>query len=146
MKKCTKCGIEKPVEMFWKDKSKKHGHCAVCKSCKTVVYSIYRKKNGYDKKRYQKHKESERERHLVRKYGITLVEYNQMYRKQNGKCAICGKEQINSFDVDHNHKTGEVRGLLCTNCNRMIGHANDSPERLNKGAEYLLSRKSRRSL
>lgn len=62
--------------------------------------------------------------HLKRMYGITLEEYNQMKQEQNGKCAICSceekfkqNEKIKNLCVDHDHKTGEIRGLLCHRCN-----------------------------
>lgn len=88
----------------------------------------------------------ERERHLIRKYGLTLMDYQEMYDSQGGCCAICRKVQRRAFDVDHNHATGEVRGLLCTNCNRMLGHAGDSVVNLRAAADYLESfPKSRRS-
>ena len=75
------------------------------------------------------------------------MDYQEMYHSQEGCCAICRKQQERAFDVDHNHATGEVRGLLCTNCNRMLGHAGDSAANLRAAADYLESfPKSRRSL
>ena len=141
MRRCTECGETKPLSEFWKDRSKKHGYSAKCKVCKTAIYNLYRKTNGYDKKRYWKNPDSEQERHLRRKYGITLSDYDEMFRSQKGKCAVCGIEHSGGkrFDVDHCHSTGVVRGLLCTNCNRMIGHANDDPQRLRSAAQYLES-------
>jgi hypothetical protein len=143
-KVCTGCGIEKPMTEYWKDRSKKHGYSAKCKECKKAIHKHYSRENGYDKVRYWKNPMAERERHLIRKYGITQSDYENMFNEQDGKCAICGKKQDKAFDVDHCHKTGEVRGLLCTNCNRMIGHAADSPDRLIAAADYLMTRKSRR--
>jgi adenine-specific DNA methylase len=146
MKKCTKCGKTKPLTEFWKDRSKKHGYSARCKPCKTAAHGIYRKVSGYDRIRYWRDPAGERERHLVRKYGITQANYDAMFKAQDGKCAVCRKEQARAFDVDHDHVTGMVRGLLCTSCNRMIGHAGDSSARLKAAAKYLQScRKSRRS-
>lgn len=147
MKQCTECGETKPLSEFWKDRSVKHGYCAKCKPCKTVIYNRYRKEKGYDKKRYWKNPDAEQERHLRRKYGITLLDYDEMFRSQEGKCAVCGVGHSGDkrFDVDHCHRTGAVRGLLCTHCNRMIGHANDDPQRLRSAAQYLeSSRKSAR--
>src|SRR4030042_5864910 len=60
------------------------------------------------------------------KYGITSNEYNELFEKQNECCAICGEHQSKfnkAFAVDHNHETGEVRGLLCQNCNNVLGHS-----------------------
>ena len=147
MRTCTTCHVEKPLTEFWKDRSKKHGYTAKCKPCKTVNFNAYRKAHGYDHRRYWKNPAGERERHLKRKYGVTLVEYARMLTAQGDACAICCRRQERAFDVDHDHLTQAVRGLLCTNCNRMIGHSADSPERLEAAAEYLRasSRKSRLS-
>lgn len=76
------------------------------------------------------------------KYGLTKDEYNQMIEKQNHRCLICGSEGDLSkphrpLYVDHNHITGKIRGLLCQNCNFMIGQARDDIEILEKGIRYL---------
>ncbi len=82
---------------------------------------------------------------LKSKYGLTIETYNVMLTAQNGVCAICknaetGKNangDIKPFSVDHNHITGEIRGLLCTQCNYMIGHCRESREVLLAGVAYL---------
>jgi len=79
---------------------------------------------------------------LMQNYNITEEQYDEMLKAQNGCCAICGTDKPTGkwkvFAVDHNHETGEVRELLCNECNRGIGLLKDSPERLTKAAEYLL--------
>lgn len=79
-----------------------------------------------------------------RLYGITLEDYNTLLLNQDGLCAICSKpESVNRVDtifslsVDHNHKTGEVRGLLCGKCNRALGNFFDSTELLQNAIKYL---------
>ncbi len=141
MRKCTECLVEKPLSHFDKDHRRKSGKKAKCKTCCNKIHGEYRRRTGYDKRRYWKNPAGERERHLIRKYGVTLADYEEMLRDQDGRCAVCGKIQERAFDVDHDHKTGKVRGLLCTSCNRMLGHSGDSPELLIAGADYL--RKSR---
>lgn len=77
---------------------------------------------------------------LKHDFDITLEQYNYMYIKQNGCCAICNKPQSSfkhALAVDHDHKTGKVRGLLCINCNLILGHSNDSIERLTQIIQYL---------
>jgi hypothetical protein len=79
---------------------------------------------------------------LHKKYGITLDFYNYMFSKQDGKCAICRSEDIGRknglhFLVDHDHKTKQVRGLLCHRCNLMLGSANDQTETLHRAIIYL---------
>jgi hypothetical protein len=77
---------------------------------------------------------------LLSKFGITEPEYNAKLIKQKNKCAICGtlQEKIKiRLCVDHNHKTGQVRGLLCRECNFMIGRSKESIAILNKAIKYL---------
>jgi hypothetical protein len=80
---------------------------------------------------------------LQREFGITLAEYNQMLVQQNGGCAICnrlpGKRRV---AVDHDHETGIVRGLLCTQCNQMLGLTRDSVTTLQSAIEYLSKRRT----
>lgn len=128
MKTCSKCG--KKVDKFQK-KSRR------CQSCRTAALKDYVKRSGYDKKRYWANPQGERERHYKRKYGVDLKGYNAMFEAQNGSCAICLRPATKTLDIDHNHATGEVRGLLCTNCNRMLGHAGDIPSVLENAAIYL---------
>lgn len=77
---------------------------------------------------------------LERTYGITAEEYEQILIQQNRVCWICGgtvKSRRGKLHVDHNHDTGEVRGLLCINCNRGLGNFRDSIELLKRAIEYL---------
>jgi hypothetical protein len=81
-----------------------------------------------------------RNKKLMEDFGITLEEYNAMFEDQGGCCAICGTHQDElpkNLSVDHDHETGEVRGLLCGHCNLTIGHARESPEILASAIEYL---------
>jgi len=149
---CTKCKSIKLPSAFWNDKRRRSGLTAWCKACKSSHQKELRKKDidkhrAREKRRYWDNKTSEQERHLVRKYGITFDDYDRMLSEQGGSCAICGlPEPTNKkLDVDHCHETGQVRGLLCTSCNRMLGHSGDRESVLIAAAEYLRSsRKSRR--
>lgn len=77
---------------------------------------------------------------LKSRYGITLEEYNMMLKNQGSVCAVCGGDNFgNTFHVDHNHTTNKIRGLLCNNCNTVLGHSKDSIEVLLKAIEYLKS-------
>ena len=71
-------------------------------------------------------------------YGITLVEYDQMIADQGGGCKICmeppGKKRL---AVDHDHKTGRVRGLLCLGCNTALGNVKDNPVLLRRLADHI---------
>jgi coenzyme F420-reducing hydrogenase beta subunit len=138
MKQCSRCKLTQPDDQFWIER-RRNKLGSRCKSCSREVAREWRAKNpDAEKKRYKLNRQSVRERHLVKKYGVSLAEYERMFTEQGGKCAICKKQQTRSFDVDHCHSTGQVRGLLCTSCNRMVGHAGDDPERLIAAAAYLV--------
>lgn len=83
-------------------------------------------------------------RYLTRTYGITLRDYEEMLKAQNSLCKICGGTGFKMKEhhdlllvVDHCHKTGVIRGLLCHNCNRGLGLFKDSPEALQAAKDYL---------
>ena len=75
------------------------------------------------------------------KYGLTLLDYDEMVKAQNGRCRICGTTASGIagevWAVDHDHITKRVRALLCSNCNAGLGLFGDSPERLRAAADYL---------
>lgn len=85
-------------------------------------------------------REKARERNLLRRYGITLEQYNELLKKQEEKCAMCDRHQDEfktRLAVDHNHVTGEIRGLLCNYCNhRVVGRHRD-PDLILKLYNYL---------
>jgi Recombination endonuclease VII len=73
---------------------------------------------------------------LVQKYGLTLDEYNRIWKEQDGKCAICGLE-LERVHIDHCHRRDHVRGLLCGHCNTGLGFFRDSTDSLILAAIYL---------
>lgn len=82
--------------------------------------------------------EDRRERNLRANYGLTIAAYEQMLKAQNSVCAICqGDNEKEHFSVDHDHLTGNVRALLCGNCNRGLGSFQDRPELTEKATAYL---------
>lgn len=81
-----------------------------------------------------------RESHLRLKYGLTPQEYEDILQAQNDSCWICGRHRSifkKNLCVDHNHKTGEVRGILCDYCNRRLVGRHTDPVLLRKIADYL---------
>jgi hypothetical protein len=83
--------------------------------------------------------ESKRDKYLYAKYGIGEREYQEMFLSQGGVCAVCNRppKPGKNMNVDHDHKTGEVRGLLCYYCNRrLVG--NNRPESVIKLVNYLM--------
>ena len=77
---------------------------------------------------------------LLRKYGLTLGDYERMLFEQDERCAICESPECdsnNSMAVDHDHQTGKVRGILCRRCNLVLGKMEDDPSLLEAAAAYL---------
>ena len=104
-----------------------------------------RAKKAKEKWGTSKYKQCAKNSALKRKYGITLIEYHKMLEEQKGVCKICGKPStakdryggVKKLHVDHNHKTGEIRGLLCVKCNQAIGLFGESKEVLQNAIFYL---------
>ena len=79
-------------------------------------------------------------RGLRRNYNLTVDEYNKMLLSQDDRCACCGSHKSEfkrRLHVDHDHVTGEIRGLLCTLCNPLIGYAKEKIVRLVQATDYL---------
>ena len=128
-RKCYRCKETKPIEAFYTDKSKSGGRNYECKECTKA-----RVKKNHDPERY-------RDLHLQRNYGITLNDFDRMVLEQGGRCACCGTDRAggrhNVWNVDHDHTTGEVRQLLCKNCNMVLGQVDDDHEHLLALIKYL---------
>lgn len=150
MKKCKQCGYEDSIE--------NHQWCGrVCHNCmlefKKEIYHKDKKKNKLKRQiycklnsdrelaraseYYCKNKEKVRIRKLCKLYNITETKYFEMKILYQNKCEICNKYD-EKLQVDHNHDTGEVRGLLCKLCNSGIGHLKDNPILIKSALEYLI--------
>lgn len=108
------------------------------KEYKKIQQAQY-KKDYYEKNREKMLKQTTVARRL-RMFGVTEDEYNELFTKQSGKCAICGKHQSDlnhTLCVDHCHETGKIRGLLCHDCNVGIGRLKDSLKNLRNAIKYL---------
>jgi hypothetical protein len=102
---------------------------------------------AYYKEWNRRNPEKVRDTKYRRYYGITHADYERMLAAQDGKCAICAKqesrfirrraEQPRNLCVDHDHSTGEIRGLLCADCNVALGAMDDDPARLFAAIQYL---------
>ncbi len=92
----------------------------------------------YNYKYRERRKPIKKAANLKSNYGITIEEYTTLVAQQDNKCAICGNEQANkALFVDHDHKSGKIRGLLCSNCNFALGLLKDSYILCLKMSEYL---------
>lgn len=146
-KTCTKCNQHKDLSEFHKHKNTKDGYMGHCKICKS----------SWSKEHYQKNRDSiikrcrqyelsrpewKRAKSLRYKrkkiYGITQADYDVMYMKQLGLCACCHEPFVKETPcIDHCHKTGKIRGILHNQCNRILGQAQDSIDKLQYAIEYL---------
>lgn len=127
MKICCLCKQEKSLDKFYKFRYSKDGHSYRCKECNYKVC---------------------RDSHLKCKFGITQEEYDLMFKEQGGVCKLCedGEDEFvdstvikgpKQFAIDHDHYTGEVRGLLCSKCNKGLGQFRDNAALLHKAAFYV---------
>jgi hypothetical protein len=141
--------IQRWIEMYRADKSFREIGASTSTPFATVSY--YLGKRGVLNRRTPGRKRkhvglTDREivwRRNIRKYGISVEQYEEMLVAQDGACAICGKkpkgEKTSSsrLNIDHDHQTKKVRGLLCNNCNNGLGKLGDSAEVLERAAAYL---------
>lgn len=131
-----------------KDENKLSRCCTICKENKSLV--DFKTNSGFPEgKAYickSCDKERSRNRRLLRLFGISSKEYDDLLKEQNNVCAICGKpesivhrktKEVMRLSVDHCHSTGKIRGLLCAKCNMVIGSFNDDIELFRKSIKYL---------
>ena len=128
IRRCTECGQERPVGRF-------RAAERVCRDCKPRVRRRRRSTPAA--------RRADRDRRYRARYGITIEEYERLARTQRWRCAICGRPPYpagSRLVPDHNHATGEIRGLLCSTCNAGLGLLGEKPERLRAAADYLEAR------
>jgi hypothetical protein len=159
---CHLCGVEKPLEDFYKAAGMRDGHRNDCKSC-----NLAEKKKRYDAdpqahidrvRRWQQEnserlnayrrerrglpevKRRDRDSYYRRKYGKTADEIDEIVELQGGRCLICKcelPERLASRHLDHDHETGKIRGVLCIDCNHGLGKFRDEPDLLLRAVVYL---------
>ena len=128
-KVCSKCKVEKALDQFQKRYDRPVGVRPWCRQCQRAIDAEKRKTDAGKKQyRTQQWKQSG--------IDITYEEYKLRYEALAGCCEIC-KQQKPSLCVDHNHETGEVRGLLCTACNLAIEHLQESVDIMNNAIAYM---------
>lgn len=139
MKCCPRCKQTKAVAEFARNQS-------YCRQCRAEYARRSREKNPekfrlrnreYRKNYPEKRRLTSRRSDLKRNYGLTLAGYNAIRENQNNLCACCGEALKELTAVDHCHRTGVVRGLLCFKCNTGLGHFNDSVDGLQNAIAYL---------
>lgn len=138
-KTCTKCKIEKSIKNFYKQRQGKYGVGSRCKSCRLKekqTPKYVQKRIAYRKSALGK---ASRKREIVKRYNLTLEQYDKMFEIQNGVCFVCNEANPsgNRLHVDHNHKTGKIRKLLCTRCNLLAGRLEKDNKIVEKIRKYL---------
>lgn len=135
IKYCPKCEKDLPVGAFADNKTAKHGKSSYCKRCHSTLSSeAYKNKRSepvFKLKRYASK--------IKRQYGVSLNDYATLLTAQNGQCAICCASSYPRahLDIDHNHDTKVIRGLLCRRCNNAIGLFRDNPKLATTAILYL---------
>lgn len=139
-KQCRSCKAFLPVGEFWVNRLNADGLQHRCKTCSRTHSYSYRITTG-GKASFA----ASRQKSRLAKYSITSAEFDAMLITQDGRCAICRKaERIVRrtgkplrLAVDHDHKTGKIRGLLCAHCNQAIGKLDDDPKLIRAAADYI---------
>lgn len=151
MKTCSKCGEEKSLAQFYRNKSAPDGYRADCKLClKDNVTELRMARQENQQALMQaygiKNALELRDARFRRLYNISLEQYVVMFEAQGGRCKICRQASDIALSVDHDHaccserarSCGEcIRGLLCSNCNKGLGNFQDNPEILRSALSYL---------
>lgn len=122
-KLCYKCGESKSLDKFAKDRHSKDSLQSRCRICQ----ASYRDRECPKKRK---------DRRLQNLYGITLEAYNNMLSFQSSGCAVCGSDK--KLVLDHDHNNGQVRAILCNDCNLALGRVKDNPQTLLKLVDYLI--------
>lgn len=147
MKQCKACTQLKPIDCFTKDMSKSDYKSIYCKECLAEDYKSKRdpnilsiiEKREINKLRKQQGKPSRKKTNYNR-YGITMKWYDDAFKIQDGRCAICygvSDNKKSALCIDHCHTTNKVRGLLCNKCNLGLGHFKDNLDIMKSALLYL---------
>jgi hypothetical protein len=148
-KRCTKCSEDKPLSEFYRSNTRKAGYMSRCKPCSYTPRPRNPRLNEEGLRfcpRCGEYKDPtlyyatasycppcDRDR----KYGLQPNEYAELLFLQGGVCAICGEDSDKKLVVDHDHDSGQVRGLLCGRCNHGLGMLGDNVEGVRRALDYL---------
>jgi hypothetical protein len=135
-KLCTACGVTKPIDQYNKRAASKDGLNGWCRPCVNAKSLAWYRGNR------ERVKKNHREYMLRSQYGIGEAEFQRLLKLQGSKCALCPvtfstEGSRRNLCVDHDHDTGQVRGLLCARCNTSIGQLGDSAEGLRRALAYV---------
>lgn len=142
---CSRCGLIRDMTEFPIQYSATDGRMASCKFCENKRQRIWRSKAVASRPDFVAARQLSQDKNKAKRYGLTLEEYRELEKRVTGKCEICLKpprcrkawRADSRLHIDHDHETGKVRGLLCTDCNRAIGLLGDDADTLLRAADYL---------
>lgn len=142
---CKNCKKDKTSELFGKDRSRKNGYHPYCKVCKSLINNEWAERNKsrraeYHRQNADRWKQNKANNRLIKLYGITLDDYQNMLQKQNHICSICKsveKTKNRTLSVDHDHKTNKIRELLCQRCNAALGMLEEDPRIIGNLLDYI---------
>lgn len=155
-KQCRKCGEVKPLLEFYAHRGTKDRRANYCRTCSQEIAREWRRNNAEKVRAQNRARTADpaaRRRYLMlqkawrlRLYGLTPERFEDLLDKQESCCAICGAvpadaetEGSTGLAVDHDHETGEVRGLLCRRCNLALGYFQDDVALMAKAIAYLVN-------
>jgi hypothetical protein len=160
-KACRLCGVVQPLSEFHRAAANRDGHRSECKTCTRALRrtNYLNNRDRYIQRTQEwvaanpdrvaeyraeyrnrpERKRAMRDLYYRRTYGLSADEVDVMLDAQGGGCAICGvlPDTLGKLHLDHDHMTGDIRGLLCQSCNQAIGHLRDDPALLRRAADYL---------
>ena len=123
-KRCPDCGEIQPLDQFPRHRRRRDGRGEYCKPCHNKRGRESKRRNG-----------GNRHYHLKGKYGVGAAEVDLMIAAPESLCALCRKRP--AVQVDHDHETGAVRGILCLLCNAGLGAFRDDPDIIASAIDYL---------
>jgi hypothetical protein len=155
---CYRCRVTKVESLFHRCKKNKTGRHTICIECSKMEKAAYYRSEKAVRLRKERqpeivawraqynnnpiNKEKRRDAHYKHKYGVTLEEFRSILERQHHRCVVCGESPSKStqkkfWNLDHDHDTDKVRGVLCTPCNLTLGVAKESIPRLQRCLAYL---------
>lgn len=132
-RKCNRCDLEKPTSELVASKRYVGGFMPLCKPCRNAYWKNLRETNPDHR---QRNIDTVLRSKMLRSYGMVAADYNRMVEEQGDRCKLCGTDEhgriarFRYWNIDHDHKTGRVRGLLCHACNITLGKIEKLLERV----------------
>lgn len=143
LKFCSRCRVQKPIAEFTRERKRTKRYCRPCANEYAKEWRLKNPARTAERGKLYRARHPERYRYYgwrarLKERGVTEEEYNTLLAAQGGACAICQRRPLRRrLCIDHNHRTGKNRGLLCDSCNRAIGLLGDDMSRLATAIAYL---------